>query len=231
MPQAADPPLTSGTVPGWATLPVPAHQRRSTPPLLIWPVLAVGLVAVGLLTSVVGVTLARPEPTGALFTQPSAGRGTDGRAVGGDARGQAEAVDRLLADSSASRATLAPALARVERCREFGAAMPVLQRVADERTDQVARAQALDGSALPAGDRALSLLVETLRLSLAADEAYLSWGRARRDEGCSGARARLRHWDTAAEAARRSDTKNRFARAWSPIADRYGLPRRAAAEI
>lgn len=227
-------------------IPAPPPRRRGTP-FLVWSVLGIGLVAVALFVSVVGVSLARERPAeeaGAPSgTQSRGATGPDSSgaagATGGDTTGQrqtqaaaqARAVEELLEWSSASRAKLTTPLSQLDGCRGVAGALQALRQVADERRRQRDTAQGLPVDLLDGGAQARTYLVEALRYSYDADLAYLEWGTYLRDHGCGGAGSELRYWDPASVAAERTAAKERFVDRWHPIAAQFGLRRWTAAEI
>jgi hypothetical protein len=225
---------------------IPAPPPRRGTPLLVWSVLGIGLVAVALFVSVVGVSLARERPEEASAssgtespgpTRPDSG-GAAGTTSGGTtgqrqtrAQAQARAVQELLQWSSASRAKLTAPLGQLDSCRGVAGALQVLRQVADERRRQRDTAEDLPVDLIDGGVQARTYLVEALGYSYDADLAYLEWGTYLRDHGCGGAGSELRYWDSAAVAADRAAAKERFVERWNSIADQFGLRRWTASEI
>jgi hypothetical protein len=163
--------------------------------------------------------------------EPEAGETGDGAASptpatgsssGRAARQQAEAVEELLAGSSDARSSLPDAIAGATRCDRD--AVEAIREITVSRRDQLATAQALSVGALKGGARLKDALVEALDASHDADVAFLAWAGRQVESGCAepveGDRDYRRGLDRS-EAAQKA--KTRFAAAWRPIAEAYGL--------
>ncbi|MFG2039621.1 hypothetical protein [Dactylosporangium sp. NPDC048998] len=136
----------------------------------------------------------------------------------GDPRGQAQAVDDLLARSKASRGSLGPALDRV--CRDPGGAEGTIRQIASERATELDQAKALQTAALPRGTEVYTYLVAALSASLEADNAYLAWAQDARSGNC---RANPHQADGDAVSRQATQAKRQFLDVWNPIAGTYGL--------
>ncbi|GAA2834805.1 hypothetical protein [Nonomuraea rubra] len=145
-----------------------------------------------------------------------------GRSSGRAARQQAEAIEELLASSSDARSSLPDALASATRCDRD--AVEDIRDITVSRRDQLATAQALGVSALKGGARLKDALVDALDASHDADAAFLAWAGRHVEEGCEAPVESDRDYRRGldrSEAAQQA--KTRFAAAWRPIAETYGL--------
>ncbi len=166
-------------------------------------------------------TSSTPHPSGTTGGQTSAS------GAPGDARTQAQAIDKLLNDSSNSRLKLGPAISQVDGCTNLGGAVTTLQQVTAERNDQVTRGNALAVDQLTGGNDLRTALVQALKYSLDADQEFAAWGQAVAQAGCTGHAPHDANY-TAAQAASTSATtsKQQFVALWNPIATTYGLQTR-----
>jgi hypothetical protein len=203
--------------------------RRPGHPYLIATI--AGLLIGGVVAGVIllwpdGVTSGSAPNTAATAAIP----GTPGAA--GGAREQAAAINELLDEMAASRSALGPAIAGAARCDGVAAAIEELDRVREERRDQLARATELPVNALPEGAELREALTRAAGHSLAADEAFLAWAKA--NQGCTDDETpRDEHFakgrDLSRERAR--PAKEDFAGRWNPIAADHGLPARSAGKF
>jgi hypothetical protein len=143
-------------------------------------------------------------------------------------RREAVAVNRVLNASAASRGALARALAAAGTCRRLPTAIAGFQQVATQRRVQLARTRALKVGHLANGARLRQTLARSIQLSLAVDQALLTWAQGR--QGCKGkprpdANYRRARGPLSAQA---SAAKGQFATLWAPVAKQHRLPSRTA---
>ncbi|MEU5784877.1 hypothetical protein [Micromonospora lupini] len=143
-------------------------------------------------------------------------------------RAQAEAVDALLSESTASRGDLATAIAAVGECRDLNRSLALLDGVTRQRRAQRDQAGALTVDALGDGPAMRSHLVSAFTYAGDADAAYAAWTRRSISSGCS-LDANWRRGNQLSEQSQKA--KNEFLRRWNPIAVSCGLPTRTSKEI
>jgi hypothetical protein len=143
-------------------------------------------------------------------------------------RRAAVAVNRVLNASAASRGALARALAAAGTCRRLPTAIVGFQQVATQRRTQLARTRALKVGQLANGARLRQTLARSIQLSLAVDQALLTW--AKRRQGCKGKPRPDANYQRArgSLSAQASTTKAQFATLWAPVAKQHRLPSRTA---
>ncbi|WP_283134806.1 hypothetical protein [Rhizohabitans arisaemae] len=167
-----------------------------------------------------------PPPPGAdpgSGSEPPSAEGSPGKE-------QALAVDELLDGSEPSRGALGPAIGRVRRCEEAGTA--TIERVTEERGEQLALAETLTVDALAGGEELKERLIRVFRSSKNADEGYLAWARRFVAGGCAGEVGADPDYRRGEDASREAVAAKRdFVELWNPIAEREGLKPRSAAEI
>jgi hypothetical protein len=178
---------------------------------------------------IAGVRGQEPGSQSPVASEAQTGAATD--TTGPPAEAQARAIDTLLADSEASRAALAPALQKLEDCRDLGSAMAVVETVRDERDQQRGIARSLATDRLPGGAALKESLIDVFDRSYQADENYLRWGRALQSRGCSGSHTSVRRWDSERTLAQRTEAKKNLIRQWNGIADSFGHDRRESTSI
>ncbi|WP_144056900.1 hypothetical protein [Micromonospora lupini] len=167
-----------------------------------------------------------PEPvptTASGVATPTASDDPDTRR-----RAQAEAVDALLSESTASRGDLATAIAAVGECRDLNRSLALLDGVTRQRRTQRDQAGALTVDALDDGTAMRSHLVSAFTYAGDADAAYAAWTRHSISSGCS-LDANWRRGNQLSEQSQKA--KNEFLRRWNPIAVSCGLPTRTSKEI
>ena len=142
------------------------------------------------------------------------------------------AINGLLDQSKPSRGALGRAIAQVSRCKQVGKGISAMQRVTDQRGEQVALAEKLAVDALDGGEALKQSLVDALSASHRADKGYLKWAKRFKASGCGGPTVGDSAYD-AGNAASEDATvaKADFVAQWSPIAQREDLPTRTEDEI
>ncbi|MFD0691518.1 hypothetical protein [Actinomadura fibrosa] len=134
-------------------------------------------------------------------------------ASSGDLDEQAGAVDGLLQEMSGTRSDLGSVV--TAGCGTAG-----LQRIRDQRQEQLGKARALEVGALDDGEALKDALVRALQASVESNQRYLDVA-----PGCPSDEEVA---DVNQEAR---DAKVEFIRYWSPIAEKAGLPARSADNI
>lgn len=150
------------------------------------------------------------------------------------ARQQAEGLDKLLADSGGSRATVISAVADIGRCKDLDDAADDLRDAADQRRDLVTRLAELPIGELPQHARLGTALNTAWEASAKADEHYADWAaRVDSDRGCRKGKARQTKEAGAGNRASGEATKaKREASAlWNTIAKKYTLTPRQPTQL
>ncbi|OKH96699.1 hypothetical protein AB852_03935 [Streptomyces uncialis] len=150
------------------------------------------------------------------------------------ARQQAEGLDKLLADSGGSRATVISAVADIGRCKNLDDAGDDLRDAADQRRGLVTRLAELPIGELPQHARLGSALNTAWEASAKADEHYADWAaRVDSDRGCRKGKARQTKEAGAGNRASGEATKaKREASAlWNTIAKKYSLTPRQPTQL
>ncbi len=148
------------------------------------------------------------------------------------AHDQAVAIDDLLDLSGPSRNALRDAITQVLHCDRVAKAIKTLQKVADERGRQLARAKDLTVDALDGGQELKQSLIAAFSASQRADTSYLKWAKRFAQAGCAGRTVGDPAYD-AGNAASVDATANKaaFVARWNSIAEQESLPTRTEEEI
>ncbi|MFE7352611.1 hypothetical protein ACFU8Q_05275 [Streptomyces sp. NPDC057543] len=162
--------------------------------------------------------------------QPSA------QAAADPAKPQAEALDKLLADSNNSRAAVIGAVDKTKKCTDLDQAMTDLKGAAQQRRDLVTRLQGLSVDKLPDHERLTASLTKAWQASAAADEHYAAWaGQAKNGKKfCKHGKARTNTSEfqqATVKSGEASQAKQEASGLWNSVASKYGLTRRAATEL
>ena len=158
-------------------------------------------------------------------SSPSTGtpRSRRTRRSGADAR-TAAGISALLADSARNKADVQGAVDRLDACRGIGQAVRTFQTAAASRSRLAADARTLDVGTLAGAKGLLAELDRAWTISAKADRAFAAWGRSmhKTKKGCQSDRSALRRAGDLSTASH--GPKQAAARAWRPIARKYGLP-------
>ncbi|MEU1178246.1 hypothetical protein ABZ464_11420 [Streptomyces sp. NPDC005820] len=155
---------------------------------------------------------------------------------GDAAEQQATALDKLLADSGSSRASVIAAVANVKACNNLGQAASDLRAAAGQRTELVTKLAALDVDQLPDHAALTGALTKAWQASAAADNHYADWadevaGDKRKACKKGGARTTAATQQGNRESGTASAQKNQAARLWNGIAQKYGLTQRQPTQL
>ncbi|MFF2010250.1 hypothetical protein ACFVWY_14415 [Streptomyces sp. NPDC058195] len=151
------------------------------------------------------------------------------------AKPQAEALDKLLADSNNSRAAVIGAVEKTKSCTDLDQAVTDLKDAARQRRDLVTRLGELSVDQLPDHARLTDALTRAWQASASADDHYAAWA-AQAKHGkkvCKHGRARTTSETQQAtvQSGVASKAKQQASTMWNSIATKYGLTRRAATEL
>ncbi|MFG2354393.1 hypothetical protein [Streptomyces sp. NPDC048521] len=150
------------------------------------------------------------------------------------ARQQAVALDKLLADSGSSRASVIQAVADVRRCDNLDQAASSLRDAAKQRSQLVTRLGKLSVDKLPANADLTAALTKAWQASAAADNHYAAWaGQVKGHKGCKKGHARTTGERQAGdrESGTASAQKAKAASLWNAIASKYGLTQRQPTQL
>ncbi|WP_052744387.1 hypothetical protein [Streptomyces odonnellii] len=150
------------------------------------------------------------------------------------AKPQAEALDKLLADSGSSRATVIKAVESIKSCDNLDQAATDLHGAAEQRRDLVTRLKDLTLDKLPDHEELTSSLTDAWEASASADDHYANWARqVKGKKNCKDGEARVTQ--QAAEGNRASGdataAKQKASKLWNGIATKYGLSQRPPTQL
>lgn len=148
---------------------------------------------------------------------------------------QAEALDKLLADSNNSRAAVISAVEKIKSCKDLDRANADLKGAAQQRRDLVTRLEGLTLDQLPQHEALNSSLTKAWKASAAADEHYATWARqAKKNKSvCKGGQARSTNETARAnqQSGVATKAKQEASGLWNAIAGKYGLTKHTPVEL
>jgi chorismate mutase len=150
------------------------------------------------------------------------------------ARQQAVELDKVLADSGSSRASVIQAVADVKQCDNLDQAAGNLRDAARQRNELVARLGRLTTDKLHAQGQLRDALTKAWQASAAADNHYAAWaGQAKSHKVCRKGHARVTNETQAGnrESGTASEQKAKAAALWNTIAQKYGLTQRQPTQL
>ncbi|MFD4502258.1 hypothetical protein [Streptomyces sp. NPDC058457] len=161
---------------------------------------------------------------------------TDGSssAAADPAKAQAVALDKLLADSGSSRASVINAVAQVKQCQNLDGSASDLRNAAQQRTELVTRLSKLSVDKLPENAALSTALTKAWQASANADNHYAAWADQAKDKhGCRKGQARTTGQTAAGnrESGTASSQKVKAAALWNTIASKYGLTQRQPTQL
>ncbi|MFH8346704.1 hypothetical protein [Streptomyces sp. NPDC018045] len=139
---------------------------------------------------------------------------------------QAKDLDALLADSNNSRSAVIGAVKSIKSCANLDAAAKDLRDAAKQRNDLVSRLAKLPVDKLPGSGELTAALNEAWKSSASADNHYAAWaGQVKGKNGCHKGKAKggKEPAQGNADSGRATKAKQRAAKLWNPIAQKYGL--------
>ncbi|MEV5958884.1 hypothetical protein AB0M11_34960 [Streptomyces sp. NPDC051987] len=155
-------------------------------------------------------------------------------AAGDPAKAQAVALDKLLADSGSSRASVINAVAQVKQCQNLDGSASDLRNAAQQRAELVTRLAKLSIDKLPDNAELSTALTRAWQASANADNHYAAWAdQARGKHGCHKGQARATGQTAAGnrESGTASSQKVKAAALWNAIASKYGLTQRQPTQL
>ncbi|CAM5596877.1 hypothetical protein GCM10010329_49480 [Streptomyces spiroverticillatus] len=216
----------------------PEQRRRKISPVPLIAAVVVGCSVIGLGISALMNAGEDDKDTGATNTaagsklpnQEPAEKAADG------AKGQAQALDKLLADSNDSRASVINAVAAIGQCGDLSKAATDLRAAATQRRGLVTRLQSLKVDKLEGNQALTAALNGAWEASAAADDHYASWAdkvAGDKDRFCRDGRAKATSERRAGdrESGKASQQKQQAVNPWNTIAEKYGLTKHQASEL
>lgn len=150
------------------------------------------------------------------------------------AKPQAEALDKLLADSNNSRAAVIGAVEKTKTCTDLDQAVADLKGAAQQRRDLVTRLKDLSVDKLPDNGRLTASLTKAWQASASADDHYAAWAeQAKSKKVCKHGTARTTPQRQQADvrSGEASKAKHEASGLWNTIAKKYGLTEHEATEL
>ncbi|WP_234308620.1 hypothetical protein [Streptomyces sp. NRRL F-4428] len=216
--------------------PPPEEPSRKVSPAIIGAVV-VGLAVVGLgVGSLLGDGKPQNNDPGAVPVAPTASAGSAapaGEAPVDPARPQAVQLDKLLADSNDSRASVIKAVEDIKGCSNLDQASSDLRAAARQREELITRLQELKVDKLPNHARLSAALTKAWQASADADNSYAAWADDVDDDKCKDGKAKATK--NASEGNKSSGeatkAKESAATMWNTIAAKYGLTKRDKSQL
>ncbi|GEC08652.1 hypothetical protein SSP24_63070 [Streptomyces spinoverrucosus] len=214
-------------------------RTRSKVPLIAACGIAIAVVGIG-----AGALLADgggggqnddPKTVSAASPVPS-GSDTSASPSADPAEQQAIALDKLLADSGASRATVINAVNDVKTCDNLAQAAKDLRGAAQQRNNLVTQLSGLTVDKLPDHAALTAALNKAWKASAAADNHYAAWAdqvAGQKGKLCKKGQARSTGQTAAGnrESGVATTQKAEAAKLWNAIARKYGLTERQPTQL
>lgn len=156
------------------------------------------------------------------------------QAAADPAKPQAEALDKLLADSNNSRAAVIGAVEKTKTCSNLDQAVTDLKGAAQQRRDLVTRLKDLSVDKLPNHGELTASLTRAWQASASADDHYAAWAsQAKGKKVCKHGKARTTSQTQQAnvQSGEASKAKRQASGLWNTIATKYGLTEREATAL
>lgn len=147
---------------------------------------------------------------------------------------QAKELDKLLADSNNSRATVINSVENIKSCKKLGESARDLRAAAGQRNGLVTRLGGLKTDKIPAEAQLKSALTRAWKASASADSHYATWAdQTAGKKGCRKGKARTTpHVGLGARSSGEATAaKKQAAGLWNPTAQKYGLKQRQVGQL
>ncbi|MFE9469216.1 hypothetical protein ACFYNW_37410 [Streptomyces virginiae] len=216
--------------------PPPAEPSRKVSPAIIGAVV-IGLAVVGLgVGSLLGDGKPQNNDPGAVPAAPTASGGSAapaGEAPVDPARPQAVQLDKLLADSNDSRASVIKAVEDIKGCSNLDQASSDLRDAARQREEMITRLQELKVDKLPDHARLSAALTKAWQASADADNSYAAWADDVDEDKCKDGKAKATKnaSDGNKSSGEATKAKESAATMWNTIAAKYGLTKRDKSQL
>ncbi|RPK79736.1 hypothetical protein EES45_14790 [Streptomyces sp. ADI97-07] len=213
-----------------------APRRRSAHiPLIAAVVIGCAVIGLGAGALMSGGDEKSGDDKQSVSAQSSPAGEASAPAAADPAEPQAQGLDKLLADSNDSRATVISAVGRIESCQALDQAATDLRGAATQRRDLVTRLEGLSIDQLPAHAELKSALTAAWQASAQADDHYAAWADQARNNKkvCKGGKARSTDEKGKANAASGVATreKQKASGLWNSIAEKYGLTKHTPTDL
>ncbi|MFD7166972.1 hypothetical protein, partial [Streptomyces violascens] len=216
----------------------PEAPRRKSPVAIIAAVVVgcavIGLGAGALLSS--GGDDKKDDKQPAAVSSPATGDDGGTKTADDPAKAQAEALDKLLADSGSSRDAVIGAVADIRKCDKLDQASASLRSAAKQRGDLVTRLGQLSVDKLPDHDKLSAALTKAWQSSASADNHYAAWSDAvagDKGKGCKDGHAKRTKDAGQGDKASGDATKSKQEASglWNAIATKWNLTKRGATQL
>ncbi|WP_330331846.1 hypothetical protein OHS33_20410 [Streptomyces sp. NBC_00536] len=236
------PPPPQFQQPGPFQQPPPEEPARKVSPVVIGvAVLALAVAGLGV-GSLLGDGKAQNNDPAAVDTVPSKPAGSGSAKPPADeapvdpARAQAVQLDKVLADSNDSRATVIRAVDDVKACKNLAQSAEDLRDAARKREELVTKLQELKTDKLPDHAKLTAALTKAWQSSGSADQHYAAWadeaaGDRKTCKDGKGAKATTQANEGNKASAEATKAKDSAAGMWNKIAAQYGLTQRDTSQL
>lgn len=213
-------------------------RRRKSAHVPVIAAVVVGCAVLGL-----GVSAVMFGGSGDGKTDPGAGKNVaaasdapsnNPKAADDPAKPQAEALDKLLADSNNSRAAVIRSVENIKQCKNLDQAASDLSGAAEQRRGLVTRLGGLAVDKLPSHAQLTASLTKAWQASASADDHYAAWAKqVKGKNGCKDGKARNTGQTALATRASGDATKAKQEASglWNAIAGKYGLTQRRSDQL
>lgn len=211
------------------------EQRRRSPHIPLIAAVVIGCAVVGLgagaLMSGGGDTKDDKQPV----ASQSSSAGEPPAQAADPVKAQAEALDKLLADSNNSRAAVIGAVEKIKGCHDLDQAAADLKDAAGQRRDLVTRLEGISVDQLPSHEELTSSLTDAWQASAEADDHYAAWAAQAKNgkKVCKGGTARSTDEKGKADhsSGEATQAKQKASGLWNSIAREYGLTERGPTQL
>lgn len=215
--------------------PEPRQRKSSRVPVIAAVVVGCAVLGLGVSMVMFGGDEKKDDPgAGKNVAATSAAPKNSTEAAADPAKAQAEALDKLLADSNNSRGAVIRSVESIKQCQNLDQASADLSGAANQRRGLVTRLEGLTVDKLTGHAELTSALTKAWQASASADDHYAAWAQQVKDKkGCKGGKARNTGQTAQANRASGEATKaKREASAlWNAIARKYELTERRAEQL
>ncbi|MEU4493081.1 hypothetical protein AB0F96_06380 [Streptomyces sp. NPDC023998] len=213
----------------------PEQRKSSRVPVIAAVVVGCAVLGLGVSMVMYGGDEKQDDPgAGKNVAATSAAPNNSTEAAADPAKAQAEALDKLLADSNNSRGAVIRSVESIKQCQNLDQAAADLSGAANQRRGLVTRLEGLAVDKLAGHAELTSALTKAWQASASADDHYAAWAQQVKDKkGCKGGKARNTGQTAQANRASGEATKaKREASAlWNAIARKYELSERRADQL
>ncbi|WP_149183480.1 hypothetical protein [Streptomyces sp. TRM49041] len=174
------------------------------------------------------------DKTGIAAATSPAPSASSSEPVADPAKGQAEQLDKLLADSNNSRDAVIRSVENIKKCQELDKAASDLREAAVQRRELVTRLKGIEIDKLPDHAELSTALTKAWQASATADDHYAVWAeQVKKPKNCKDGRARntSRTAQAAVASGEATNAKRQAARLWNGIAETYGLTTRQPTQL